>query len=453
MGWSSWNLVGCAVNETLIREIADSLVSSGLAELGYIHVNIDDCWQSARDPSTGLIIADPQTFPSGIPALADYVHSLGLRLGIYSSAGSKTCEGRPGSLGHEEIDARTYAAWGVDYLKYDNCYEEGLSDWRGTAARYAAMGAALAGVDRPITYSICNWGFANPWEFGPAVGAASWRTTSDICDSFTGSWCSVTAILDLSADLFRFAGPTRGFNDLDMLEVGNAGLSGPEARAHFSAWAALKSPLILGNDLRSMSRNVRDLLANAAVVAVNQDPLGVPASRVRRTPKGIDVFAGPLADGDVVLLLLNRAEVAQRSVPVPLADFGADPKTARPMAVVNLWAGYDLDGESSEARAVGTDLVVPHIAGHGVAMYRISPHPNQPFGPVFAPPTGTYPVGEWWYWPVMFVRWYKTRTEEELRSIGVQVVTASVALVIAISSGFRALRWTTPASGKRAPLK
>jgi alpha-galactosidase len=237
MGWNSWNRFGCDVSESLIRETADALVASGMKDAGYQYVVVDDCWQVDRDAS-GRIVADPERFPSGMKALADYVHSKGLKFGLYSDAGTKTCAGRPGSKGHEEEDARTYAEWGVDYLKYDWCHTEG-QDARDS---YARMSRALRATGRPIVFSICEWGTTRPWLWAPGIGHL-WRATGDIQDCWDcgRSWggMGVTHIIDLVADLHPYAGPGR-WNDADMLEVGNGGLT--PSRAGLTSASGRSSP-------------------------------------------------------------------------------------------------------------------------------------------------------------------------------------------------------------------
>ena len=283
MGWNSWNKFGCNVSEDMIKGMADAMVKSGMKDAGYQYVVIDDCWQVSRDQD-GNIVADPQRFPSGIKALADYVHSLGLKFGIYSDAGSKTCAKRPGGLGHEYQDALKYAAWGVDYLKYDWCN----TTTQDARASYANMRNALDASGRPIVLSICEWGTAKPWLWGKEVGGNLWRTTGDIQDRWSGKkeWepgncCSygVTAILDAEDEIYSYAGPGH-WNDPDMLEVGNGGMTTNEYRSHFSFWTLLAAPLIAGNDLRDMKPEIHDILTNKEVIAVDQDSLGRQGRRV-----------------------------------------------------------------------------------------------------------------------------------------------------------------------------
>jgi alpha-galactosidase len=306
MGWNSWNKFGCNVSEKLIMETADAMVLSGMKDAGYQYVVIDDCWQIARD-SLGFIVADPQRFPSGIKALADYIHSKGLKFGIYSCAGDKTCAGRPGSRGHEYQDALTYAKWGVDYLKYDWCDTDGLN----AEAAYITMRDALYSAGRPILFSMCEWGGNKPWEWGAEVGHM-WRTTGDIYDCFDceyshGTWSSwgVMKILDMQDGLREYAGPGH-WNDPDMLEVGNGGLTVNEGRAHFSMWCMLAAPLIAGNDLTSMSEETLEILTNTDAIAINQDALGIQGFKFA-AKDSVETWFKPLENGDWAVCFLNRS--------------------------------------------------------------------------------------------------------------------------------------------------
>ncbi|KAJ3065503.1 hypothetical protein HDU98_011138 [Podochytrium sp. JEL0797] len=299
MGWNSWNRFACNINENMIRKQADALVSTGLAGLGYRYLNVDDCWQSRRD-ATRKIEPDPLTFPSGIKPLSDYIHSKNLLFGLYSSAGVATCQGRPGGLNHERVDARRYAEWEIDYFKYDNCFHEGLNTTvEETMGRYVALRDALNATHRRINYAICNWGQNQVWEWGGEVGN-SWRTTLDI----SNNWKSVVSIIHQTQDLSRYAHPG-GFNDLDMLEIGNHGLSHTESITHFSVWCFLKSPLLLGHDL-TQARRGRDMeiLGNVELIAVNQDALGKAA--VLRVKVGhVWVWVGELKNGEMVVGVVN----------------------------------------------------------------------------------------------------------------------------------------------------
>jgi alpha-galactosidase len=347
LGWNSWNKFGCNVDEKLIRSTAEAMVSQGLKAAGYEYVVIDDCWQVSRNERGG-IVADPVRFPSGIKALADYVHSLGLKFGLYSCAGTETCQGRPGSKGYEEQDARQYAAWGVDYFKYDWCYTEGMS----AEPAYKKMRAALESAGRPIIFSICEWGRSKPWLWAKGVGHL-WRTTGDIEDK----WESVMKILDLQAGLESYAGPGH-WNDPDMLEVGNGGLTFEESKAHFSLWCILAAPLMAGNDLRSMSKETVFILTNPDVVAVDQDKLGVQGRRLRKDGS-TEVWVKPLADLSKAVVFLNRGP-APVEIDVSWKELGVETSTAE---VRDLWLRSELGRFLS-----GYSAKVPP---HGVVMVKI----------------------------------------------------------------------------------
>ncbi len=358
MGWNSWNKFGCNVSEDLIRQMADAMVKSGMKEAGYRYVIIDDCWQVARDKN-GNIVADAQRFPSGIKVLADYVHSFGLKFGIYSDAGSKTCAGRPGSLGHEYQDALQYAAWGVDYLKYDWCH----TTTQNAEASYALIRNALDASGRDIVLSICEWGTAKPWLWGKTVGGNLWRTTGDISDQWETSGkgqLGMLNILDLQNGLETYAGPGH-WNDPDMLEVGNGGMTTEEYRAHFSLWAVLAAPLIAGNDLHDMKPEIRDILTNREVIAVNQDPLGDQAHRVGKDGD-LEVWAKQLQDGSRAVVLLNR-DSKERELTVSWENLGYPGHlNAR---VRDLWRACDLGEFRNRFSAV--------VGAHAVVMVRITP--------------------------------------------------------------------------------
>ena len=294
MGWNSWNKFQGRVSEQLIRETADAMATNGMKAAGYQYVNIDDTWEAMQRDAEGNILTDPTRFPSGIKALADYVHSKGLKLGIYSDAGTKTCAGRPGSLNHEEQDAKSYASWGVDYLKYDWCNTQGLQ----APAAYKKMSDALRATGRPILFSLCEWGGSKPWTWAKGVGQ-SWRTTGDIRASFS----SVLNILNSQAALRKYSGPGH-WNDPDMLEVGN-GMSPSEDRAHFTMWCMLDAPLISGNDLRSMNPQTLKILTDKDVLALNQDPLGIQALKYSSNA-GVEIWFKPLAQDAWALCFLNR---------------------------------------------------------------------------------------------------------------------------------------------------
>ena len=309
MGWSSWNKFQTEINETLIRDIADKMVELGLVEAGYVYLNLDDGWHGERDEQ-GFVHEDKEKFPSGMKALADYLHSKGLKLGIYSDAGTNTCACYTGSLGHEYQDAFTYARWGVDYLKYDWCYTSNINP----KGAYALMRDALRWAGRPIFFSMCEWGQSKPWEWAGEVGH-SWRTTGDIGVGFlpisqrydeegNPVWTplGVMAIVDLNEPLRQYAGPGH-WNDPDMLEVGN-GMTAAEDRAHFTLWCMMAAPLILGNDLTDMTPETLATITNREVIAIDQDPLGIQGLRLKKEGD-LQYWFKPLAGGDWAFCVLN----------------------------------------------------------------------------------------------------------------------------------------------------
>lgn len=306
MGWNTWNKFACNVDENLIKGAADAMVESGMKDAGYEYIVIDDCWHGERDEK-GFIQADPERFPSGMKALVDYVHSKGLKFGIYSDAGGTTCAGEPGSRGHEYQDAITYAEWGVDYLKYDWCDTDGLN----AEGAYTTMRNALYEAGRPVLFAICEWGQNKPWEWAQDIGHL-WRTTGDIyncwdCEEDHGDWSSwgVLKILDMQDGLRKYAGPGH-WNDPDMMEVGN-GMSVSEDRAHFAMWSMLAAPLIAGNDLQNMTPETRDILTNKEMIAINQDPLGRQAFKYS-AEEGLETWFKPLSNGEWAVTFLNRAD-------------------------------------------------------------------------------------------------------------------------------------------------
>ncbi|MFI5231023.1 MAG: glycoside hydrolase family 27 protein [Gemmatimonadales bacterium] len=356
MGWNSWNHFGCNVSASLIREVADAMAANGMRDAGYQYLTIDDCWQVARD-AKGVIVADSTRFPGGIKPLADYVHSKGLKFGIYTDAGRLTCQRRPGSYGYETLDAKTYAQWGVDYVKIDWCNAEGID----APAQYAKLRDALLHSGRPIVFSICEWGSNRPWEWAPAVGNL-WRTTGDIQDR----WNSVLTIVNLSSQYWSVAKPG-AWNDPDMLEVGNGGMTRDEYRAHFSLWAMMAAPLMAGNDVRTMldstrlAASTRDILLNRDVIAVDQDSLGVQGMIVQDNPPDLQVWARPLADGSRAVLLFNRASVPA-AITANWGSVGIKTKEAR---VRDLWTHTDSSGVTGRYTAT--------VPSHGVVMLRVWP--------------------------------------------------------------------------------
>jgi alpha-galactosidase len=358
MGWNSWNKFACNVSESLIKEMADTMVRSGMKDAGYQYIVIDDCWQIERD-SQGNIIPDPKRFPSGMKALADYIHSRGLKFGLYSDAGTLTCQKRPGSRGYEFQDARQYAAWDVDYLKYDWC----STSTQNAQASYSIMRDALAKSRRPIVFSICEWGTAKPWLWARDVGNL-WRTTGDIQDCWDckKEWGGMgfIQILDLQDTLEPYAGPGH-WNDPDMLEVGNGGMSAAEYRSHFSLWCILAAPLMAGNDVRNMSPEIAGILMNKELIAVDQDPLGLQGRRVKRSGD-LDVWAKQLADGSRAVALLNRG-TAESQMSVSWSDIGYPDELSA--SVRDLWAKKDLGKLEG-----GFSAKVP---SHGVVVIKVKP--------------------------------------------------------------------------------
>jgi alpha-galactosidase len=364
MGWNSWNKFACNVNEEMIKSMADAMVKSGMKDAGYQYINIDDCWQVSRD-ATGNIVADAQRFPHRMKALGDYIHSLGLKFGIYSDAGSKTCAGRPGGLGHEYQDALQYAAWGVDYLKYDWCN----TTTQDAKASYANMRAALDASGRAIVLSICEWGTAKPWLWGEEVGGNLWRTTGDITDRWEGktkwsdgSCCAygVLNILDQQVGLASYAGPSH-WNDPDMLEIGNGGMTDNEYRSHFSLWAILAAPLIAGNDLRDMRPEIHDILTNKEVIAVDQDSLGREGERVAKNGDS-EVWVKQLNDGSRAVLLLNRGS-SEEQITAKWEDLGYPAPLSA--SVRDLWQHKEVGKFIGKFSA--------RVAPHGVAMVTVKP--------------------------------------------------------------------------------
>lgn len=358
MGWNSWNKFACDVNEQLIREMADAMVTSGMKDAGYVYLVIDDCWQIDRD-AQGNILPDPQRFPSGMKALADYVHSRGLKFGLYSDAGTLTCQKRPGSRGYEFQDARQYAVWGVDYLKYDWC----STGTQNAPASYSIMRDALLKAGRPIVFSICEWGTSKPWLWAKDVGNL-WRTTGDIQDCWDckRDWggMGVVHILDLQDGLESYAGPGH-WNDPDMLEVGNGGMTITEYRAHFSLWCILAAPLMAGNDLRNMTNEVKEILTNREVIAVDQDSLGMQGRRVKRDGDR-EVWAKQLADGGRAVVLFNRGPKSQE-ISVSWTEIGYPQQVAA--QVRDLWAHKDLGKLTGKFSA--------EVPSHGVVMVTVKP--------------------------------------------------------------------------------
>ncbi len=371
MGWNSWNKFGVNINEDLIKATADKMVELGLVDAGYIYLNLDDGWHGERDEQ-GFIQVNPEKFPSGMKALADYVHSKGMKLGLYSDVGPKTCAMCEGSLGHEYQDAYTYAQWGIDYLKYDWCHNTDLNP----KGAYKLMSNALKATGRPIFYSMCEWGTNKPWEWAADI-AHSWRTTGDIWpyfdtipSEFDGQWHGepIMSLVDINEPLRAYAGPGH-WNDPDMLEVGNGSLTMAENRAHFTLWCMMAAPLLLGNDLTTMSDEVLQILINKDVIAIDQDPLGIQGLRLK-SENGIEYWFKPLQGGDWAFCLFNRgAEDA-----VVNLDWNSLVFTDELSGLTFNPAGckaYNLWNKKAKARkAKGVQKI--SIPTHDVVLYRVS---------------------------------------------------------------------------------
>ena len=349
MGWNSWNKFRTHIDDAAVRGIADAMVASGMKEAGYQYIIIDDGWQGSRD-SQGRLSPNPN-FPD-MKALADYVHSKGLKIGIYSSPGPRTCGGFEGSYGHEQQDAAMYASWGMDYLKYDWCSASRV--WKDTdmQAVYQKMGEALQNTGRPMVYALCQYGRAEVQTWGPQVGANLWRTTSDIRDRYD----SMINIGFAQSRLSQFAGPGH-WNDPDMLEIGNGGMTADEYKTHFSLWSMAAAPLIAGNDLRNMTPEIKSILTNREIIAIDQDTLGGGGKEVY-SEGSVQVWSKPLASGDVAVAAFNSGSEAAQAA-LSLTQLGLSGN----YAARDLWAHTDL-GNLSESLSVT-------LPAHGVAMLRL----------------------------------------------------------------------------------
>jgi len=349
MGWNSWNKFAGRVEDKNVREMADAIVSSGMRDAGYIYVNIDDTWEAGRD-ANGNILTN-EKFPD-MKALADYVHSKGLKLGIYSGPGRLTCAGYMASYGHEEQDAKTWAAWGIDYLKYDWCAASGVYTKEEHAPAYEKMGLALRASGRPIVYSLCQYGWLDVGEWGASVGGNLWRTTGDIRDS----WDSMANIGFNQNGREKYAGPGR-WNDPDMLEIGNGGMTDTEYRTHMSLWSMLAAPLLAGHDVRTMSDSIKEILLNKEVIAIDQDKAGHQGVRVRQDGE-LEVWKKPLAQG-VAVALFNRSKDAAKMT-VKWSEVGVTKKSPK---VRDLWGHKDI-------KAPGEYAV--EVPSHGVVMLKVN---------------------------------------------------------------------------------
>jgi len=350
MGWNSWTSYFCGVTEQNVIDTIDRMAALNLDKFGYKYVNVDDCWADTRD-SNGEVQSDPKTFPSGMKHLADYAHSKGFLFGLYSDAGDKTCAGRPGSLNHEAQDAKTYASWGVDYLKYDNCNNQDLPP----QPRYQAMSKALLSSGRKILFSMCEWGADIPADWAPKI-ANSWRTTDDIEDS----WYSIMWNAWLNDDGAEAAAPG-GWNDPDMLQVGNGHQGNDAYIAHFSLWCVIKAPLIIGTKLADASNETIAILTNTEAIEINQDPLGVQGRLIEHNAR-YQVWSGPLQGGDFSLCIINIG-YAPLKVDINMKKlFKSDSASLR-----DLWA------HAHVGNFTGT-FQTPTIGSHAAFLYRVTPY-------------------------------------------------------------------------------
>ncbi len=364
MGWNSWNTFQTRIDEQLIRDTADAIIASGMRDAGYTYVNLDDGWSTRERDSAGNLVPDPQRFPSGMKALGDYLHERGLKFGIYNCAGTKTCAGYPGGHGFEQRDAAAYASWGVDYLKYDWCFTDGIDAKKAYGDISDAILEATAATGRPMVLSLCEWGKHKPWTWEKQVGHL-WRTTGDIheCYDCKQKWLiGWKLILDMQVGLEEFSGPDR-WHDPDMLVVGRPLMPPQENKAHFSLWCMLNSPLIAGNDVRNMPESVRRILTNREIIALNQDPLAKQARRFIYEPESREVWVKPLANGDWAVCLFNTSKELIEKMTLDWSTLTF--LEGRTFRVRDLWAMKDL-GDTRQS-------FVGELNWHDVAVFRLSP--------------------------------------------------------------------------------
>jgi alpha-galactosidase len=359
MGWNSWNAFHCDIDEKLIQSVANRIVELGLDTLGYNYVNLDDCWMKQARVG-GKYVGDPDRFPSGMKAIGDFLHGLNLHFGIYTSAGTKTCAGFPGSLHHEQVDAQTFADWGVDYLKYDNCYSWGIP----AIDRYSKMRDALNETGRPIFFSLCQWGLDESWKWAPAVGHA-WRTTNDI----ESDWGSIQGNFWESQRHAERSG-TGAWLDPDMLEVGNGQLTREENESHFSLWCFAKAPLLLGNNLLEMTDQTLEILSNRNLIAINQDPGAKQATCFLGCDPSAkwSVFATKLTGGDVVALYMNWSSDVVMDATLAGSDVGVVPRPNLLVQVTDMWTDRVVGHYSSESLK---RIPIPPLAPHASVVYRL----------------------------------------------------------------------------------
>lgn len=370
MGWNSWNTFTTNINEQLVKETADKMVSSGMRDAGYKYLVLDDGWMSKQRDAEGFLVPDPKKFPHGMKALVNYVHSKGLKFGLYNCAGTQTCAGYPGTRGYEYQDALRYAQWGIDYLKFDWCNSTGIN----AEEAYTTMSNALKLAGRPIVFSLCEWGDNKPWLWAKNVGEL-WRTTGDIfgcwdCAENKGTWYAWGAmqIMDKQESLYPYGGPNH-WNDPDMLEVGN-GMSEAEDRSHFSMWCMMAAPLIAGNDIRKMSIQTLDILTNKDVIAIDQDALGMQGYRYKKMADSLEVWVKPLINNSWAIAFLNRGhkelsihynwenEIVKDTVHHRILD-----ATIHNYAISNVWSN----------KAIGSteETMISKVAPHDVLLLRL----------------------------------------------------------------------------------
>jgi alpha-galactosidase len=363
MGWNSWNTFQTRIDEQLIRETADAMIATGMRDAGYTYVNLDDGWSTRERDAAGNLVPDPIRFPSGMKALGDYLHARGFKFGIYNCAGKKTCARFPGGHGFEQRDAAAYAEWGVDYLKYDWCYTDGIDPQKA----YGDIAQALLDTGRPIVLSVCEWGKHDPWKWKPQIGQL-WRTTKDITDCYDCKWKWLLGwkrILDAQVGLEQFSGPDR-WNDADMLVVGRPLMPPAENRAHFTLWCMINSPLIAGNDIRAMPEDIRALLTNREVISINQDALAQQGYRFIHEPDKREVWVKPLRNREWAVCVFNTSKELIEEFEFDWSELNFL-KEAK-YSVRNLWTAADLGDTTRPYRG--------ELNWHDVALFRLTPVTN-----------------------------------------------------------------------------
>lgn len=358
MGWNSWNAFHCDIDEEKIKTAAQIMLDHNLVDFGYIYLNIDDCWMSPNRTTHGnQYQADAEKFPSGIPALADSLHASGLKFGLYTSAGTKTCQGLPGSLHHEEVDAQTFASWGVDYLKYDNCYSQNIP----SIDRYTAMKNALNATGRPILYSLCQWGTEDSWQWAPSVGNV-WRTTGDIWPS----WDRIRINFWQSQQHIHRAGPGHWL-DPDMLEVGNGNLTIAESRSHFSLWCLAKAPLLLGMDLNSsLTEDILNIITNTNLISLNQDPNILPARCFQGNCTGVKddwsvLVTSKEEESTTIVIIINWSNDELALESMMGQSWGVVPTPNEEVHIMDLWSNESVGiFDFEQLKKIPIPTLIPH---------------------------------------------------------------------------------------------